>query len=53
MSQMTDLRLRQREYLLQISRALTAQLDLGSVLNLVITYAVELLAGTLGFYCVV
>ncbi|WP_416208425.1 ATP-binding protein [Chloroflexus sp.] len=49
MSQMTDLRLRQREYLLQISRALTAQLDLGSVLNLVITYAVELLAGTLGF----
>uniref|UniRef100_UPI002ACDB390 GAF domain-containing protein n=1 Tax=Chloroflexus sp. TaxID=1904827 RepID=UPI002ACDB390 len=46
---MTDLRLRQREYLLQISRALTAQLDLGSVLNLVITYAVELLAGTLGF----
>ena len=44
----TDQRLRQRELLLQISRALTAQLDLTSVLELVITYAVELLAGTSG-----
>jgi len=44
----TDQRLRQRESLLQISRALTAQLDLGSVLNLVIEFAVELLAGTSG-----
>ena len=43
-----DHRLRQREYLLQISRALSAQLDLNSVLSLVITYAVELLAGTSG-----
>jgi PAS domain S-box-containing protein len=45
---MTDHRLRQREYLLQISRALTAQLDLTSVLSLVISVAVEMLAGTSG-----
>ena len=44
----TDQRLRQREFLLQISRALTAQLDLNSVLDLVIEVAVELLAGTSG-----
>jgi PAS domain S-box-containing protein len=43
-----DQRLRQREFLLQISRALTAQLDLTSVLNLVIDVAVDLLAGTSG-----
>ena len=48
MAQATDQRLRQRESLLQISRALTAQLDLASVLNLVIEFAVELLAGTSG-----
>jgi PAS domain S-box-containing protein len=44
----TDQRLRQREYLLQISRAITAQLDLTSVLNLVIGVAVDILAGTSG-----
>jgi PAS domain S-box-containing protein len=44
----TDQRLRQREFLLQISRALTAQLDLSSVLDLVIGVAVDLLAGTSG-----
>ncbi len=43
-----DHRLRQREYLLQISRAITAQLDLSSVLGLVINFAVEMLAGTSG-----
>jgi PAS domain S-box-containing protein len=43
-----DQRLRQREYLLQISRAMTAQLDLLSVLSLVISYAVEMTAGTSG-----
>ncbi|HWQ13308.1 MAG TPA: ATP-binding protein [Roseiflexaceae bacterium] len=48
MAQATDQRLRQRESLLQISRALTAQLDLASVLSLVIEFAVELLAGTSG-----
>jgi PAS domain S-box-containing protein len=40
--------LRQRESLLRISRALTAQLDLVSVLNLVIEVAVDLLAGSSG-----
>ena len=44
----SDQRLRQREYLLQISRAMTAQLDLLSVLSLVISYAVEMTAGTSG-----
>ncbi len=48
MLELPDHRLRQREYLLQISRAITAQLDLSSVLNLVIRVAVEMLAGTSG-----
>ena len=43
-----DQRLRQRESLLRISRAITAQLDLANVLNLVIEGAVDLLAGTSG-----
>jgi PAS domain S-box-containing protein len=48
MLEQSDHRLRQREYLLQISRAITAQLDLSSVLGLVINFAVEMLAGTSG-----
>lgn len=44
----TDKRLRQREVLLRISSALTEQLDLGYVLNLVIDVAVDLLVGTSG-----
>jgi PAS domain S-box-containing protein len=48
MAHANDTRLRQRESLLQISRALTAQLDLTSVLSLVIEFAVELLAGSSG-----
>jgi PAS domain S-box-containing protein len=44
----TDKRLRQRELLLRISRALTANLDPSYVLNLVIEVAVDLLAGTSG-----
>ncbi|KAB8140871.1 PAS domain-containing protein [Chloroflexia bacterium SDU3-3] len=44
----SDKRLRQRELLLRISSALTEQLDLGYVLNLVIDVAVDLLAGTSG-----
>ena len=43
-----DQRLRQREYLLRISQALTAQLDMATVLKLVIDVAVELLAGSSG-----
>ncbi len=41
--------LRQRDYLLQISRALTAQLDIAEVLRLVIQHAVEMLSGHVGF----
>jgi PAS domain S-box-containing protein len=48
MLETSDQRLRQREFLLRVSRALTAQLDLTSVLNLVIDVAVDLLAGTSG-----
>jgi PAS domain S-box-containing protein len=48
MLESVDQRLRQREFLLQISRALTAQLDLTSVLQLVIDVSVDLLAGTSG-----
>ncbi len=43
-----DQRLRQLESLLRVSRAITAQLDLTSVLNLVIEAAVDLLAGSSG-----
>lgn len=43
-----DRRLQLRENLLRISRAITAQLDLKSVLELVIQVAVEMLAGTSG-----
>ncbi len=48
MLELPDHRLRQREYLLQISRAITSQLNLTSVLSLVINVAVEMLAGTSG-----
>jgi PAS domain S-box-containing protein len=48
MLETNDQRLRQREFLLQVSRAITAQLDLTSVLDLVIDVAVDLLAGTVG-----
>ncbi len=43
-----DYRLRQRDYLLRIGQAITAQLDLDAVLSLVIEYAVEIVAGTYG-----
>jgi PAS domain S-box-containing protein len=45
---LTDYRLRQREYLLEISRAMTARLDLPSVLRLIIQSAVEMLSGRAG-----
>jgi PAS domain S-box-containing protein len=45
---LTDYRLRQREYLLKISRAMTARLDLPSVLQLIIQSAVEMLSGRAG-----
>ncbi len=43
-----DFRLRQRDYLLQISQAMSSQLDLASLLKLIIENAVELLAGQAG-----
>ncbi len=43
-----DRRLQLRDNLLRITRAITAQLDLKSVLDLVIQIAVEMLAGTSG-----
>ena len=43
-----DYRVRQREYLLQISRALTAQLNLDEVLQLVLEAATSILAGQAG-----
>jgi PAS domain S-box-containing protein len=43
-----DFRVRQRDYLLEISRALTEELDLATVLRRVLQVAVELLAGQAG-----
>jgi PAS domain S-box-containing protein len=42
---MQDYQLRQREHLLQISRAMTSKLDLPSVLRLILENAVEMLRG--------
>ncbi len=43
-----DFRLRQREYLLEISRAMSARLDLSALLELILQSAVEILAGQAG-----
>ncbi len=45
---MQDYRLRQRDYLLEISRAMTARLDLAPLLELTLKSAVELLYGQVG-----
>ena len=45
---MQDYQLRQRDYLLEISRAMTSRLDLPSLLELTLRSAVELLRGQLG-----
>jgi PAS domain S-box-containing protein len=44
----SDYRLQQREYLLQISRAMTARLDLPSLLRLILKNAVDLVSGQAG-----
>ena len=44
-----DIRVRQRDYLLEISRALTEELDLDKVLSRILKYAIEMLAGHAGF----
>lgn len=43
-----DFRVRQRDFLLEISRAMTAQLDLGEVLRLILRSSVTMLAGEVG-----
>lgn len=43
-----DFRVRQRDFLLEISRAITAQLDLGEVLRRVLNASVVMLAGQMG-----
>jgi signal transduction histidine kinase len=45
---LADFRIRQRDYLLEISRAITAQLDLGAVLRLILESTVEMVAGQAG-----
>ena len=45
---LTDYRVRQREYLLEISRALTAQLNLDELLQMVLEAATNMLAGQAG-----
>ncbi len=44
-----DIRVRQRDYLLEISRALTEELDLDKLLSRILKYAIEMLAGQSGF----
>jgi K+-sensing histidine kinase KdpD len=44
-----DIRVRQRDYLLEISRALTEELDLDKLLGRILQYAIEMLAGHAGF----
>lgn len=43
-----DFRVRQRDYLLEISRALTSQLNLDEVLKLILESSVSMLAGSVG-----
>ncbi len=44
-----DIRVRQRDYLLEISRGLTEELDLDKLLGRILKYAIEMLAGHAGF----
>ncbi|MGI6741230.1 MAG: ATP-binding protein [Brevefilum sp.] len=44
-----DIRVRQRDYLLEISRSLTEELDLDKLLGQILKYAIEMLAGHAGF----
>jgi len=46
---LTDFRVRQRDYLLEITRAITAQLDLDAVLRMVVNAAAEMLDGQVAF----
>ncbi len=48
MLMLLDFRVRQRDFLLEISRAITAQLDLGEVLKRVLNASVAMLGGQVG-----
>ncbi len=48
MLMLPDFRVRQRDFLLEISRAITAQLDLGEVLRQVLNASVVMLSGQVG-----
>lgn len=48
MLMLLDFRVRQRDFLLEISRAITAQLDLGEVLRRVLNASVAMLGGQVG-----
>jgi PAS domain S-box-containing protein len=48
MIMLPDIRVRQRDYLLEISRALTQELDLDSLLKRILKVSIELLAGQAG-----
>src|SRR5260370_9212496 len=48
MLMLPDYRVRQRDYVLEISRALTSQLNLDEVLRLILEAAVAMLAGQVG-----
>ncbi len=48
-----DHRVRQREYLLEISRALTEELDLNMLLSRILHIAIEMLGGHAGFIALV
>lgn len=50
---LVDVRILQREYLLAISRALTAELDLHDLLRLILQSAVELVSGQAGIIALV
>ncbi len=50
---LVDVRILQREYLLAISRALTAELDLHDLLRLILQSAVELVSGQAGMIALV
>ena len=45
---LVDYRVRQREYLLAISRALTSELDLADVLRIIVQASVEFISGRAG-----
>lgn len=48
-----DYRVRQRDYLLEVMRAISSRLELGEVLKLILQYAVELLQGRAGIVALV